>query len=395
MLGLNKIVVSICFALGVTSAMASEIEFKAPITNSNWKVVENTRLKCSLVHEIPEFGSAIISAEAGKNQNLNVKLKSFRESINAKEVQVRSVAPNYRPGQPDESLALMKSYKYFGGELNDLDAMNVISALEQSRNIAFLYKDPLYKNKEIQVTLNTINFKKNYRAFEICTSKLLPYNFSDVAFTIVNFKPNTNELTEDSKARLDMLITYLSLDPNIDDLVIDSYTDSFGTAERNRQVSKDRAGAIGKYIEQSGIGSEMMKKNGYGEKQHIMTNATEEGRNLNRRVVISVTHSFEQPLNYVYEADQEIPEEQPQTNTTASNKPTEATLETEDEQTPSATKNTAKTRTLASTDNLMKEINSKQPKEDINAISAQQGEAPSLSTTLNKGTVIEPTSPKE
>ena len=185
-----------------------------------------------------------------------------------------------------------------------------------------------------------------------------------------------------------MLITYLSNDPNVDDLVIDSYTDSFGTAERNRQISKERAVAIGRYIEQSGIGPELMQKNGYGEKQHIMTNATEEGRNLNRRVVISVNHGVDQQLNFRYGVDENgnpdiesgrtgglkntVEQENPLPENVNENKKIK-----DDNGREEVVPKKVSSRTVASTDKLMKDIE-KREQGDINEISAAQGKAPSL-----------------
>ena len=263
--------------------------------------------------------------------------------------------------------------------------MNVISALSQSRNIAMVYNDPLYLGKQLQVTVNNINFRRSYREFETCITKLLPYSFADVAFTIVGFKPESNELTDDSKRRLDMLITYLAYDPG---LVIDSYTDSFGTAERNRQISRERADTIGKYIEQSGIAAELMRKNGMGEKQHIVSNATEEGRSLNRRVVISVQHSFEQDLNYRYDDSDPVSaapkEEKKSSGIAGSVKPdgsaSAAAAEKEPEPQKKDTAARGRTVTAGSTEQLMKELENGEP-EDVNAISAAQGAAPSLGGT--------------
>ena len=385
---LKKLFLSAAAVLTAAGVSAAEIEFKAPLTGSEWKLVENSPLRCTLEHKIPDYGSVMFTSAAGKKQNMSFRLKSTREPVQSGMVEVRAVAPNYRPGIPDEKIADLKNYKYFGGEIEGLDAMNVISALSQSRNIAMVYNDPLYRGKQLQVTVNNINFRRSYREFETCITKLLPYSFADVAFTIVGFKPESNELTDDSKRRLDMLITYLAYDPGIEDLVIDSYTDSFGTAERNRQISRERADTIGKYIEQSGIAAELMRKNGMGEKQHIVSNATEEGRSLNRRVVISVQHSFEQDLNYRYDDSDPVSaapkEEKKSSGIAGSVKPdgsaSAAAAEKEPEPQKKDTAARGRTVTAGSTEQLMKELKRGEP-EDVNAISAAQGAAPSLGGT--------------
>lgn len=384
---LKKLFLSAAAVLTAAGVSAAEIEFKAPLTGSEWKLVENSPLRCTLEHKIPDYGSVMFTSAAGKNQNMSFRLKSTREPVQSGMVEVRAVAPNYRPGNPDEKIADLKNYKYFGGEIEGLDAMNVISALSQSRNIAMVYNDPLYLGKQLQVTVNNINFRRSYREFETCITKLLPYSFADVAFTIVGFKPESNELTDDSKRRLDMLITYLAYDPGIEDLVIDSYTNSFGTAERNRQISRERADTIGKYIEQSGIAAELMRKNGMGEKQHIVSNATEEGRSLNRRVVISVQHSFEQDLNYRYDdsGSAAAPKEDKKSDGASGSAGPEgsssaAVAEKEPEPQKKDTAARGRTVTAGSTEQLMKELKRGEP-EDVNAISAAQGAAPSLGGT--------------
>ncbi len=384
----KKIGLSVLAVSAAGSVTAADLEFKAPLSSSNWKLTVDTPLNCTLEHEIPDYGKVLFVSEAGKNHNLAVKFSAAREPVRESEVIVRAVAPNYRPGVADEHITSMKNLKYFGGEISGLGAMNIISSLMESRNIAFIYNDPLYRNKQLQVTVNTINFRPNYRKFENCQAKLLPYSFDDISYTIVGFKPGTNELTDESKRKLDMLITYLSNDPNVDDLVIDSYTDSFGTAERNRQISKERAVAIGRYIEQSGIGPELMQKNGYGEKQHIMTNATEEGRNLNRRVVISVNHGVDQQLNFRYGVDENgnpdiesdktggLKESQEQKKALPENVNKDKKIK-DDNGREEVVPQKVSSRTVASTDKLMKDIE-KREQGDINEISAAQGKAPSL-----------------
>lgn len=288
------------------SAIAAEFEFKAPLTNSTWKNEETSQLVCRLVHDIPEYGKVEFTSRAAKNRQLVFNMRPLMETKNEVSVNVRAIAPNYRPGVRDNDLSVMKSYKYFAGELSDKDAWTITSALLQGRNVGFFFNDWYYQDRPVQVTINSINFKKNFSLFQQCMQNLLPYGFEDVSFTVVNFVDGTSDLTPESKVRLDRLINYLSLDKNISELVIDSYSDSFGTPEHNRKVSAERAVVIGKYIEQSGLPSSKMIENAYGEKEHIASNNTEEGRTANRRVVISVKQSSLQELKHEYKAPQDL-----------------------------------------------------------------------------------------
>ncbi len=288
------------------TASGAEYEFKAPISHSVWNLEEQSRLTCRLVHEIPDYGRVSFTSSASKNRNLYFNMLPALESKNTHDVDVRAIAPSYRPGIPDNPLSTMKNYKYFSGELSDQNAWTLTSALSQGRNLGFFYNDWYYQNRPVQVTVTAINFKKSFRQFTECMNNLLPYSFEDVAFTVLTFDDDTSDLTPESKIRLDRLVTYLSYDPSVQELVIDSYSDSFGTTEHNREASARRANMISKYIEQSSIPRDKIVRNSYGEKEHIASNATLQGRNSNRRVVISVKPSTSVRTKFNYDSPADL-----------------------------------------------------------------------------------------
>jgi outer membrane protein OmpA-like peptidoglycan-associated protein len=296
----------VALAAYACTASAAEYEFKAPITKSQWVMTDQTRLMCRLVHEIPEYGKISFTSTASKNKNLYFNMIPAMESKNNYDVDVRAIAPNYRPGIPDNHLSVMKNYKYFSGELKDQNAWTLTSALDRGSNLGFFFNDWYYQNQPVQVTVSSINFKKNFKLFTECMNNLLPYSFEDVAFTVITFDADTTDLTEESKNKLDRLITYLTYDPNVKELVIDSYSDSFGTTEQSRDSSAQRANMISSYIEQSNIPKNKIIKNAYGEKEHIASNATTAGRNVNRRVVITVRQNMTTGNTYSFSSDKEL-----------------------------------------------------------------------------------------
>ncbi|MDN5200458.1 OmpA family protein [Fulvivirgaceae bacterium BMA10] len=71
---------------------------------------------------------------------------------------------------------------------------------------------------------------------------------------------------------------------------IDGHTDSDGEARFNQRLSEDRAKAIKEALIKFGIHESRLYTRGYGETEPIATNATKEGKRLNRRVeFISLT----------------------------------------------------------------------------------------------------------
>lgn len=59
-----------------------------------------------------------------------------------------------------------------------------------------------------------------------------------------------------------------------------------GTTDYNLQLSKDRANAVKTYLVNSGVAASKIVTKGFGETRPVASNATEEGRQLNRRVEV-------------------------------------------------------------------------------------------------------------
>ncbi len=72
----------------------------------------------------------------------------------------------------------------------------------------------------------------------------------------------------------------------VDQIRIIGYTDSQGSADYNRDLSRRRAEAVADFLANEGIDRDLMSVSGRGEADPVATNATEEGRAKNRRVII-------------------------------------------------------------------------------------------------------------
>ena len=83
-----------------------------------------------------------------------------------------------------------------------------------------------------------------------------------------------------------MIRQYLSLDPELELVLVDAYSDSYGGRWSNLKLSERRAAKIRDYFVENGIEVSRIEAKGYGEKRHIASNNTAIGRSENRRVVI-------------------------------------------------------------------------------------------------------------
>ena len=69
---------------------------------------------------------------------------------------------------------------------------------------------------------------------------------------------------------------------------ISGYTDSTGALSFNQRLSEDRAASVRTYLQAQGVASDRIDSAGYGPANPIASNASEEGRQANRRVEIKL-----------------------------------------------------------------------------------------------------------
>jgi outer membrane protein OmpA-like peptidoglycan-associated protein len=102
------------------------------------------------------------------------------------------------------------------------------------------------------------------------------------------FNTNSFELKEESKAELGKVIAFLTTNPKVR-IEIGGHTDDVGNDQSNQILSGKRALAVQEYLVAAGIAKERLSSKGFGETKPIATNATEEGKALNRRTEFVVT----------------------------------------------------------------------------------------------------------
>ena len=71
-------------------------------------------------------------------------------------------------------------------------------------------------------------------------------------------------------------------------LLVDGYTDNVGESAKNRKLSLARARAVGHYLVANGVAAGRLTAEGFGSARPVATNATDAGRQKNRRIVLRV-----------------------------------------------------------------------------------------------------------
>ena len=280
--------IALFLTLMTTHAQAGIRQYSADLNSSKWQLANDSRLQCTLAHQIPHYGQATFSAKASRQLNMEFELDMMLLPDSYSLAKVRSESPNWRPGYGGRVLADMKLYKQFNPSLPKKVAWTMLSELEQGMSPTFYYNDWYSEQDEISVGLSTARFKGAYRNFVACVGNLLNYSFDDIAYTVLNYQSNSDKFTKASQRRVDMIREYLSLDPELELVLVDAYSDSYGGRWSNAKLSERRALKIRDYFVKNGIDANRIEAKGYGEKRHIASNDTTLGRGKNRRVVIQM-----------------------------------------------------------------------------------------------------------
>lgn len=104
----------------------------------------------------------------------------------------------------------------------------------------------------------------------------------------VEFESGSARLLETSRPLLDQVAAVL-LGHNRLKLIVSGHTDDVGTDEYNQDLSERRAGAVKMYLATKGVHPDSVRVYGYGEKQPVLNETTEQARALNRRVEFRIT----------------------------------------------------------------------------------------------------------
>ncbi len=102
----------------------------------------------------------------------------------------------------------------------------------------------------------------------------------------VNFKTDSDELTDDSVEILDRVAATLVANPDIS-VEISGHTDSDGDAVYNKDLSQRRAETVMAYLVINGVTADNLSAMGYGAENPMAGNDTAEGKAQNRRVELS------------------------------------------------------------------------------------------------------------
>jgi outer membrane protein OmpA-like peptidoglycan-associated protein len=112
--------------------------------------------------------------------------------------------------------------------------------------------------------------------------------YSESVFLIF-FNQDSNALSAKAMEKLDRVAEIIFKNPKVE-IILNGYTDSFGSPPYNKIVSESRAKAVKVYFIRKGVEPSKIKTMGYGAQNFLASNKTKEGRRFNRRVEIELNN---------------------------------------------------------------------------------------------------------
>ncbi|WP_343860973.1 flagellar protein MotY [Aliiglaciecola litoralis] len=282
---MKKCVIAISMAISFSAAGGLR-HYSSSVEASDWQLIEKSRLQCTLSHQLPGYGEAMFTSLASKQLNMEFELDMFKLPRNYAVAAVYSVPPAWMPGQMQREIAQMPIRKQYNGDLPEKAAWTMLSELEKGYWPTLYYQDWYSDFDKIAVALNASNFSRPYTEFAQCVANLLPFSFEDISYTVLSYQSNSIDLTKYSKKRLQMIGEYLKEDTDLDLILLDGYTDSYGGSWNNKQLSIRRAVEIKTFFSDMGVDPSRIEVTGHGERRHVAPNDNKMSRAKNRRVVI-------------------------------------------------------------------------------------------------------------
>ena len=154
-----------------------------------------------------------------------------------------------------------------------LDSVHLNSARMEVKSPGYLPR-MIPMDDELRIGINEITLERVEAGETITLSNVL-------------FQRGTPNLISGSEQELDLVVEMMNDNPDVK-ILLKGHTDNTGDPVKNVQLSEERVKSVKAYIVSQGISAYRVRGRGYGGKQPVASNASEETRKLNRRVEFEV-----------------------------------------------------------------------------------------------------------
>lgn len=282
-----KLIKSLLFTLALipcASTQALERRYLASMDTSKWTLTQNSVTSCEIEHQIPRFGSAIFTQEAGRGLRLELNTQyRFVKGIN---VELRSESNTWNAGK---TRAVLARFETSGRKrmftIPTAVAEQTYNQLRQGYQPGFLF----YDDSPLIASLSTVRFGEVESEFEQCVGRLYDDNFEDVRVSSIHFEPDNEfaSLREEESA-FTRMFNYLQIDNAISEIVVTGHADNTGLACYNDGLSERRAWYVYDLLIARGIDSKLLRVDYAGEEKPLRSGGKKKALAANRRVTVEL-----------------------------------------------------------------------------------------------------------
>ena len=197
--------------------------YVADWAEARWQV-KSGAFGCSLSHEIPGFGEAVLERNSGQAEVLSLRPRSHKGFPRGL-VSLQSLPPAWRAdlaGRPlgQQSIAAGEVLRLGGGLLT-----SVLAELKQGQLVMFSSAGQA-DGSTLLVSLSPNRFAPAYANFSRCVEQLIPYTFAEIARITLYYQAEAEALNARAKGELDKVARYTKADRQVLGILVDAHSDA-------------------------------------------------------------------------------------------------------------------------------------------------------------------------
>ncbi|MCF6354990.1 MAG: OmpA family protein [Candidatus Polarisedimenticolaceae bacterium] len=272
--------------MACTQANAQIARYGATLHESQWGT-SSSRMQCALRHKIPGYGQALFTKNAG--EALIFSLSPSMPFPTTQRIELHSVAPAWKHGVQSKILLQIPTTE---GErkivLDGKQSLQLFNELVQGMTPIFKAIGAGERQTERLTAVSPVWLKPAQTEFTTCITNLLPYSYSQIRQSQLQFDFGSSTLLPEAMQRADQLVEFIQENNNIRRVRIDGHTDNVGRNRYNRTLGQRRAEAFKQYLLAKGVAEKMITLKSYGERKPQSSNRTPAGRAINRRILVTL-----------------------------------------------------------------------------------------------------------
>ena len=248
-------------ALAVSAAPWAQIRYEPKIDATAKKLwsVQDSKIQCDLVNDIPGYGTAVFRTYSGKTRKTSLSIKPRLGITQNSVMRFIATRPEWQSGGPEHLLGRIKLYSGFDAWAGPTVAWKVLNALSQGLQIFMPYTNStVASGQNIIPSMSPLGFKPQYDKYLDCQQRLLPVSYTDVQMLPVVFKFQKDELTGRSLERMRQQLEYLKEDKAVDSITIRAFAYDMTSKDDNISLARKRSDALKKLYTDAGFKESMI-----------------------------------------------------------------------------------------------------------------------------------------